>query len=166
MTTSRRVRFETAALEADGVADRAADLLAEQPGHVAGGIGRRQPARLEQHDPLTVQPGGIQQGQRDAGGLARAGGSDQHGAAVRLQGGGQLGEDGFDRKWGGTVTWRAFCHSPRRNPRDESIAGCLRGSRMRTVVPTPGALSMMIWPWWASTRYLTMVIPRPVPGMS
>ena len=56
------------------VADRLADLLAEQIGHPASRGPRRQTARFE-HDDLPVQPRLLEQSQRDDRGLARTGGA-------------------------------------------------------------------------------------------
>ncbi len=66
------------AVEADLVAHRLADLLAQQPGH-AGGAGAGGDAPwLQHHDALARQPGFVEQGQRHEGGLARAGRRGQH----------------------------------------------------------------------------------------
>ena len=71
---------------------RLARLLAEQPGHPAGGGPGRYPARLGDHDPphraVAEQPREHQRHQR---GLARAGRRAQHGRPVPVERGQQLG---------------------------------------------------------------------------
>ena len=73
-----RVSAETRAVHAHGIADRAADLLAEQLGHAARGGAGGEPARLEQQDPAAAEPGRVEQRQRHQRRLAGAGRRHQH----------------------------------------------------------------------------------------
>ncbi|MNT39486.1 hypothetical protein D3C72_1757340 [compost metagenome] len=72
-------------LEADAVADGAADLLAELARHEHRGTARGHPARFQQDDPAALQPRRIEQRQRHLGGLAGAGRGFQHQPRVRGQ---------------------------------------------------------------------------------
>ena len=72
-------------LEADPVADRLADLLAELAGHEHRRAARRHPPRLQHHDPAPGQPRRIEQGQRHLGGLAGARRCLQHQPRMRGQ---------------------------------------------------------------------------------
>ena len=92
------------AVAAYGVADAAAGLLAEQPGHAAGGGLRGHAARFGDHDgpgrPVVEEPG---EGERDEGGLAGAGGCGQDGAAVGVEGVVEGGQGGAHREGGECV---------------------------------------------------------------
>ncbi len=65
-------------LEADAVADRAADLFAQLPCHEQRGAACGDPARLQQDDFPALQPWRFEQGQWYLGGLAGAGRGFQH----------------------------------------------------------------------------------------
>ena len=65
----RRRRYP--ALEADPVADRLPDLLAQRRRHEPRRRPRRHPPRLQHHDPPPLEPRRIQQRQRHPRGLAR-----------------------------------------------------------------------------------------------
>ena len=91
-----------AALEADLVADRPADLLAQQRRHARGGSAGGDTARLQQHDLSVRQPGLVEQGERDGGGLARARRRGEHGASRPAQGLAQ-GRQGFEGGIGGQL---------------------------------------------------------------
>ncbi|MDT4824390.1 hypothetical protein FQZ97_576370 [compost metagenome] len=84
------------AVQADAVADRFADLLAQLAGQPLGGGARGQPARLEHEDALPGQPRLAEQYQRHAGGLAGAGRRLQHHFVAQGEGGAQVGENGID----------------------------------------------------------------------
>jgi hypothetical protein len=61
-----------APLVAGLVAHRATHLFAEQRGHTPGGRASGQAARFEHHDALVVEPGLVEQPERNDGGLAGA----------------------------------------------------------------------------------------------
>ena len=82
-----------AGLVADGLADR----LTEQLGHTTGCGPRRQPAWLEHHDAAAVEPGLVEQCERDEGGLAGPGRRDEHGGSGRAEGATQVGDRLRDR---------------------------------------------------------------------
>ncbi|GFF08378.1 hypothetical protein SM139_3440, partial [Stenotrophomonas maltophilia] len=65
-------------LEADAVADRAADLFAQLPCHEQRGATCGDPARLQQDDFPALQPWRVEQGQWHLGGLAGARRGFQH----------------------------------------------------------------------------------------
>jgi hypothetical protein len=73
-------------LEADAVADRLPDGLAQLPRHELRGAARGHPARLQHHDLPALQPRRIEQGQRHLRGLAGTGRGFQHqrGCEARL----------------------------------------------------------------------------------
>ena len=93
-----RVRRDEA-LQADAQADGLAHLLAERRGHAGcGGAGRQAPG-LEHDQTPALDPGVIEEGERDAGRLAGAGRGDQHRARMRRERRLQVGQDLVDRKW-------------------------------------------------------------------
>ncbi len=76
--------------EADAVAHRRADRLAECRRHARRRGAGRKPARLQHEHLLALGPWLLGQNQRHPRGLAGAGRSDQDRGAVRAQGGGQF----------------------------------------------------------------------------
>ena len=83
---------------AGAVADRAADLLAEQRRHPPGRGPGGQPAGFEHDDAPVAEPLGAEQGEGDRGGLAGAGGGLEHGQARAGERGLELGQGGDDRQ--------------------------------------------------------------------
>jgi hypothetical protein len=73
------------AVEADLVADGVTHALATLLGHALRGHARSQPARLQHHHVAVAGQPGVEQGGRDARGLARARGRDQHRVAALAQ---------------------------------------------------------------------------------
>lgn len=65
-------------VEADAVADRAADLLAERRRHPPCRAARGEPPRLEQDDPAVAAKRSVEERERDARRLAGAGRGDDH----------------------------------------------------------------------------------------
>ena len=59
-------------------ADRLADFLSQSRGHARGGGAGGETARLDEDEALALRPGLVEERERDAGGLARAGRGDQH----------------------------------------------------------------------------------------
>ena len=85
------------AVQADAIAHRLADALAQLAGQALGGGAGGQATRLQHQDRLPGQPGLAEQGQRHAGGLAGTGWRLQHGLVALGQGlaeGGQYVVDG------------------------------------------------------------------------
>ncbi len=90
------------AFQADAIAHRLADAFAQFRGQALGGSASRQPARLQQQDALTGQPGFVQQRQGHPGGLAGAGRRFQHAVITEGEGLAQVGQDNIDgqgRHW-------------------------------------------------------------------
>ncbi len=85
------------AVQADAVAHRLADPLAQLAGQAFGGGAGGQPARFEHDDGLPGQPGFAEQRQRHAGGLAGAGRRLEHGFVALLQGLAQRRQNFVDR---------------------------------------------------------------------
>ncbi|AFC31785.1 hypothetical protein PM3016_5057 [Paenibacillus mucilaginosus 3016] len=72
-------------VEPHPVADRGADGFAERPGHEPGGRTGGEAPGLEHDDLASVQPRGVQQGQRHPGRLTRSGRGDQNDAGMGRQ---------------------------------------------------------------------------------
>ena len=71
------------ALQPHAQADRLADLLAQGRRHAGGGGAGGETARLEQDEALALRPRLVEQRERRARRLARAGRRDEHGARMR-----------------------------------------------------------------------------------
>jgi hypothetical protein len=65
---------------------------------VTGGRAGGEAAWLEEEDATVVEPGLVEEGDRDAGGLAGAGRRLENGARARPQRLGDRGQDASDRK--------------------------------------------------------------------
>jgi oxygen-independent coproporphyrinogen III oxidase len=94
VTTSMRVRGPTR-LSSRTRYPTVSPTASPRAGHERRGGAGRQPPRLEHHDPPPREPGLVEQRQRDARGLARAGRRVEHGAAVVAERGAEGGEDGY-----------------------------------------------------------------------
>ena len=85
-------------VEADAVADRLAHRLPQHRRHPAGSGAGGEAPRLQHQDLAALQPTGLQQGQRHAGGLARTRRGLEHGGAAAVQRLQERGQDGIDWK--------------------------------------------------------------------
>ena len=81
------------AFQAHAVTDGFTRLFAEHTGHTLGCKFCGNTARLQHQNPLAPQPFAGQQGERYAGGLARAGFSHHNGLSPRLQGAQNVGHN-------------------------------------------------------------------------
>ena len=108
------------AVTAYPVAHGVAHRLAQGFGHPLGGGSGRQSARLQHHD-APLGKARLQQGQRHAGGLARAGRGLQHEPPLRAQGVDDLRDHRVDGQ--GVGHGRLIRHRPRRAKSGMDIRG-------------------------------------------
>ena len=83
-------------VEPDAVADRLPHALAERRRHPLRRRPRREPSGFEHHDPLPAEPVFIEERERNARRLARAGWGLQDGAGVLAQRRPEFGHEGVD----------------------------------------------------------------------
>ena len=88
------------AVEADVIAERAAQIRAVLVRHPAGGGAGGHPPRFEHHDPTGPLREGAQDGRRHAGGLTGPGGGAEHHRPGLSQSGDEGGQGGVDGQRG------------------------------------------------------------------
>ena len=98
VTTSIRVFGPNLRAEPHAKSDRLADRFGQGTRHALRRGPRREPARLQQDDLASVDPGLVQQRERHARRLARARRRDEHRRVACAQGSGQAGEGLVDRQ--------------------------------------------------------------------
>ena len=92
--------------EPDAIADPLADRLPQRPGHPLGARPRGDPSRFQHDDAPAGEPRRVEQRQRHARGLARAGRRDQDRGIARGKRAGQRVENGIDRQRRGEGAWQ------------------------------------------------------------